>query len=93
VLAQAGKEVVVSTLALIESEADLRLLRKIAAQERFRVEANDMGAVRLLARRAEGPPFVAGSTLNVFGPRTLAHLHARRAGWLRPNCRAKRSAR
>lgn len=85
VLAQAGKEIVVSTPALIESEADLRLLRKIAAQERFRVEANDMGAVRLLARRPDGLPFVAGSTLNVFGPRTLAHLHAAGATrWVSP---------
>lgn len=84
-LAAAGKEVVLSTLALVEAEADLRLLRKIAAQERFRVEANDMGAVRLLARRAAGLPFVAGSALNVFGPRTLAVLHAAGATrWMAP---------
>jgi len=84
-LAAAGKEVVLSTLALVEAEADLRLLRKIAAQNRFRVEANDMGAVNLLARRAAGPPFVAGAPLNVFNPRTLAHLRAAGASrWVAP---------
>jgi collagenase-like PrtC family protease len=75
-LAVAGKEVVLSTLALTEAEADLRLLRRIAAQTRFRVEANDMGAVNLLARRAAAPSFVAGATLNVFNERTLAQLRA-----------------
>lgn len=84
-LAAAGKEVVLSTLSLIEAEADLRLLRKIAAQPRFRVEANDMGAVNLLAQRASGLPFVAGATLNVFSPHTLALLHAAGASrWVAP---------
>ncbi|MBS0327312.1 MAG: U32 family peptidase [Proteobacteria bacterium] len=84
-LAAAGKEVVLSTLALIEAEADLRLLRKMAAQGQFRVEANDMGAVNLLARREAGPPFVAGPTLNVFSERTLVPLHAAGARrWVAP---------
>jgi collagenase-like PrtC family protease len=72
-LAAAGKEVVLSSLALIEAVADLRLLRMLAAQPRFRVEANDMGAVHALAR--EGRPFVAGASLNAFNARTLALLH------------------
>ena len=84
-LADAGKEVVLSTLPLVEAEADLRLLRRIAGQERFRVEANDMGAVGLLAERASGPPFVAGATLNVYNEGTLALLHACGAGrWVAP---------
>lgn len=84
-LAAADKEVVLSTLALIEAEADLRLLRKMAAQDRFRVEANDMGAVNLLAGREAGPPFVAGPTLNVFSERTLAPLYAAGATrWVAP---------
>ena len=84
-LAAAGKEIVLSTLALIEAEADLRLLRKMTAQDRFRVEANDMGAVNLLAQRASGLPFVAGAPLNVFNARTLALLHAAGASrWAAP---------
>ena len=67
-IAAAGKEVVISTQTLIESENDLKTLRKIADNGNFRVEANDMGAVRRLANKI---PFVAGSTLNVFNPQTL----------------------
>jgi len=82
-LSDAGKEVVLSTLPLTESESDLKLVRKIVANGRYLVEANDYGAVRLLA--AAGVPFVAGSTLNVYNPDTLAlltELGARR--WVPP---------
>jgi collagenase-like PrtC family protease len=70
-LTAAGKEVVLSTQALIESESDLKTLRKVAANGSFMVEANDMGAVHLLADKA---PFVAGLHLNVYNPQTLALL-------------------
>jgi collagenase-like PrtC family protease len=82
-LSDAGKEVVLSTLTLIESESDLKALRRVAGNERFAVEANEMGAVRLLAQR--GIPFVAGPTLNVFNSQTLgllAGMGARR--WVMP---------
>lgn len=69
-LAATGKEVVLSTQALIESESDLKTLRKLTGNGEFRVEANEMGAVRLL----HGTPFVAGPHLNVFNPETLAFL-------------------
>lgn len=69
-LSAAGKEVVLSTQALIESESDLKTLRRIAANGRFLVEANDMGAVSLMA----GAPFVASPHLNVFNPQTLGFL-------------------
>lgn len=70
-LGDAGKEVVLSTQTLIESESDLKTLRKITGNSNFRVEANDMGAVRLLANRV---PFVAGPTLNIYNPQTLQLL-------------------
>ncbi|QJD93896.1 U32 family peptidase [Duganella dendranthematis] len=76
-----GKEVVMSTLALIESSADVGAQRKLVANGRFQVEANDMGAVQMLS----GQPFVAGPHLNVYNPPTLALLHelgARR--WVMP---------
>lgn len=72
VLAQAGKQCVLSTLTLIESESDLKALRRLIDNGRHLVEANDMGAVHLLAARKL--PFVAGPTLNVFNERTLALL-------------------
>ena len=87
-LAAAGKEVVLSTQTLIESENDLKTLRKIADNGNFRVEANDMGAVRLLANKA---PFVAGSTLNIYNPQTLDMLAGMGAArWVIPvKCRAR----
>jgi collagenase-like PrtC family protease len=69
-LAAAGKEVVLSAQALMESEADLRTLRQLAAQARHVVEANDAGAVHVL----EGRPFVAGPHLNTYNAATLAFL-------------------
>lgn len=81
-LTAAGKEVVLSTLTLIESESDLKSLRRIAENGDFAVEANDMGAVHRLAGRV---PFIAGPYLNIYNPQTLyliASLGARR--WVMP---------
>jgi O2-independent ubiquinone biosynthesis protein UbiV len=70
-LAAAGKEVVLSTQALTEGAGDLKLVRKVAGNGRYRVEANDMGAVRLLAG---SPGWIAGPHLNVYNPQSLALL-------------------
>lgn len=81
-LAAVGKTVVISTLALIESESDLKLLRRISENGDFMVEANDLGAVHRLAGRV---PFIAGPYLNIYNPQTLdlvASLGARR--WVMP---------
>lgn len=76
VLADAGKEVALSTLPLIESESDLKAVRRLmdAAKDdpRLTIEANEMGAVRQLAER--GQRFVAGPTLNIFNSHTLQIL-------------------
>lgn len=69
-LADAGKEVVLSSQSLIESESDLKALRRIIADPRFRVEANDMSAVHLLTQ-AGRRDWIAGPTLNIFNPHTL----------------------
>ncbi len=74
-LAAAGKEVVLSTQSLIESESDLKTLRQITGQSDFRVEANDMGAVRLLEAN-QVSNWIAGPTLNIFNPQTLDLLMA-----------------
>ena len=70
-LQDAGKQVVISSQSLIESESDLKTLRRIVAQDRHRVEANDMSAVQLLTA-AGRRDWVAGPTLNIFNPHTLA---------------------
>ena len=70
-LAAAGKEVVFSTLALLEAESELKTLRRICANGRYRVEANDLGAVHLLSGNG---PFATGPTVNIYNPATLRLL-------------------
>jgi O2-independent ubiquinone biosynthesis protein UbiV len=67
-LADAGKEVVVSAQALLESESDLKALRRLMDEANCKVEANDLGAVNIAA----GRPFVAGPHLNIYNEATLA---------------------
>jgi collagenase-like PrtC family protease len=69
-LDKAGKEVVLSTLALLEAESELKRLRRICSDDRYLVEANDMGAIHL----REGRPFVTGHSVNVYNGRTLRLL-------------------
>ncbi len=74
-LADAGKEVVLSTLALLEAESELKTLRRICGNGEFLVEANDMAAVQLLS--SSGQPFVAGPSVNLYNPRALEVLARR----------------
>ncbi|MBI2992959.1 MAG: U32 family peptidase [Gammaproteobacteria bacterium] len=62
-LRAAGKEAVLSTQALIESESELKTLRRIVDNRHFSVEVNDMGAVRRLAGKTA---FVSGLHINIF---------------------------
>ena len=78
-LAAAGKQVVISTLALVEAESELAGVRHCCENGEFLVEANDHAAVAMLEERAL--PFVAGPTLNVYNHRSYALL--RRAGMVR----------
>ncbi len=82
-LATSGKEIILSSHVLLESELDLRRLRKLAEQGKFKLEANDMGAVKLA--RENGLPFVAGATLNIYSDATLDIFHQLGAyRWLTP---------
>lgn len=67
----AGKEVVLSTQALLESGADVATMHKIVANTDYRIEANDMGAVHGLAGKV---PFVGGPHLNIYNQPTLKWL-------------------
>ncbi len=69
-LTAAGKQVVLSTLALLEAESELKTLRRICANGEFAVEANDMAAVHLLA----GQSFISGPAINVYNARALRKL-------------------
>ena len=72
VLKQAGKQVVLSTQTLIESEADLRLLRRICSQQDYLIEASDQSALQLAS--ANKLPFVTGPGLNIYNVATLKVL-------------------
>lgn len=67
-LQDAGKEVVLSTMALIEAGSELSTARRICAQQEFLVEANDMGAVQM---RSSKGAFVAGHSVNIYNHHTL----------------------
>lgn len=71
-LREAGKEVVLSTMTLLESPADLRELRRYCDNGEFLLEANDMGAVGLLSEQSI--PFVAGGALNCYNQHSLRRL-------------------
>jgi len=80
-LSRAGKEVVLSTQALLEAEVDVRALRAVVGNGRFTIEVNELGALELL----EGAPFVAGPHINIYNAealRCLAGLGMRR--WVPP---------
>ena len=67
------KEVVLSTLSLIEAESELKTLRRYCDNGEFTVEANDMAAVQLLSQKHI--PFTTGPTINIYNTRTLQILH------------------
>ena len=69
-LQAAGKQAVLSSQGLLESESDLKRLRRLLDGAGVLVEANDTGAVGLLQQR--GLPFVAGPHLNIYNAATLA---------------------
>ena len=82
-LREAGKEVVLSAQALLESESDLKTLRRLIADAGGMIEANDLGAVKIACD--EGLGFVAGPHLNIYNEQTLAFFAAQGAQrWLPP---------
>lgn len=82
-LREAGKEVVLSTMVLLESGSDVSAMHKITAQTEHGVEANDMGAVQSL--HAHPRSFVAGPHLNIYNQPTLQWMHGMGATrWVAP---------
>jgi collagenase-like PrtC family protease len=71
-LQQAGKEVVLSSLTLLEAASEVASLRKLCANDTFMVEANDISAVQLLVKA--GKSFVTGPSFNVYNGRSLQLL-------------------
>ncbi|OWF79512.1 U32 family peptidase [Yersinia rohdei] len=78
-VATSGKQVVISTLALLQAPSELNELKRYVENGEFLLEANDLGAVNMAAER--GLPFVAGHALNCYNAYTLRILH--RQGMMR----------
>ncbi len=70
-LTAVGKEVVLSTLTLIEAGSELSAMKRLCDNGRFTVEANDMGAVNMLSGKY---PFTTGPSVNIYNPQTLNML-------------------
>jgi collagenase-like PrtC family protease len=64
----AGKQVVLSTLALIMSKREMDMVRDITAMDDLLIEANDVSTAALLA----GKPHVIGPFINIYNEGTLA---------------------
>ena len=67
-LQKKGKEVVLSTLTLLEANSEIGSLRKICNNEKYMVEANDMAAVQMMSGTKS---FVTGPAVNIYNSRTL----------------------
>jgi collagenase-like PrtC family protease len=70
-LQAAGKQVVLSTLTLLEANSELSALRKICSNGQYHVEANDMAAVQMLSGNTS---FVTGPAVNIYNSQTLSVL-------------------
>lgn len=78
-----GKEVILATQALIESEADIRVLRRIAEQGEFLVEAGDASALGVLTEMKL--PFVLGPHVNVYNRQALReYVRLGASRWVAP---------
>ncbi|WP_394200226.1 U32 family peptidase [Shewanella waksmanii] len=71
-LRDSGKQVVLSTLALIEAPSEFTELSKHIDNGEFAIEANDMGAVSVA--KSLGLPFICGPTINNYNLATLNKL-------------------
>lgn len=72
---ESDKQIVLSTLSLLEAESEMLTLRRLCENGSLLVEANDLAAVQVLSRL--GVPFITGPTVNIYNPRTLEVLAGR----------------
>lgn len=71
-VAKSGKQVVISTMALLESPAEIQVMKKLCDNGDFLVEANDLSAVQLMHELKL--PFVAGPAINCYNLATIKVL-------------------
>ncbi len=71
-LKQSGKEVILSSLTLLEAASELSSLKKLCNNDDFMVEANNVSAVQLLSSADKA--FVTGPSFNIYNGRSLQLL-------------------
>jgi collagenase-like PrtC family protease len=74
-LRQSGKEVILSSLTLLEAASELGALKKLCSNNDFMVEANDVAAIQLLS--TAGRDFVTGPSINIYNNHSLHLLAAK----------------
>ncbi len=67
-----GKEIVLSSQALLEARSELSALKKICNNGELAVEANDMSAAQLMIE--QGLPFYCGPAINIYNGHSLELL-------------------
>ncbi|MDW6003077.1 U32 family peptidase [Vibrio mangrovi] len=71
-IARTGKQVVLSTMALLESRSELTVMKKYIDNGDFIIEANDVSAVHLASENRV--PFVVGPAINCYNAHTLKYF-------------------
>ncbi len=71
-LKESGKQVVLSTLTLIEAQSEFELIKQQIDNGEFMIEANDMGAVEVA--KSLKLPFVCGPSMNNYNTAVLKKL-------------------
>lgn len=69
---ETSKQVVISTMTLLESPAEIQVLKRLCDNGEFLVEANDLSAVQIM--HDLNMPFVAGPAINCYNLSTLKVL-------------------
>lgn len=68
-LSSSGKQVVLSTMALLEAPSEVNILKKYVSNGEFAIEANDVSAIQLASENKV--PFIVGPAVNTYNAQTL----------------------
>ena len=71
-LKESGKEVILSSLTLLEAASETSSLKKLCQNDTFMIEANDISAVQMLS--TAGRKFVTGPSMNIYNSHSLKLL-------------------
>ena len=71
-LKDAGKEVVLSTLTLIEADSELKRLMRVCKDSEYLIEANDFAAINIMSKQNKA--FVIGPNVNIYNAPSLNML-------------------